>query len=113
MYAISPDLKEFIESGVACLVGTGDAHGRPHVINGWGPRVGADSGTVEVFLDTLRAGTTLANLAENPRIAVTLAHPVSYRSVQLKGLFRATRDAQPEDGAWVQRQRDGFLRRRR
>ena len=46
VYRINPELKEFLESGVACLVGTGDAGGRPHLIHGWGPRVGSDASTV-------------------------------------------------------------------
>ena len=109
MYKIDAELKEFIESGVACLVGTGNAEGRPHVVYGWGPRVRAGGAEVDVFIDAPRSATALSDLRENPRIALTLAHPVSYRSVQLKGSFRSTQEPDDEDLARVQAHRDAFL----
>ena len=109
MFKIDADLKEFVESGVACLVGSGDSAGRPHMAQAWGPRVHDDGATIDVFIDAPRAARTLANLQENPRIAMTLAHPVTYRSVQLKGVFRSTADPADGDLEWVRRHRDEFL----
>lgn len=108
-FRIDDALKEFIESGVAVLVATGDAHRRPHVTYGWGPRVGRDRVSIDVFLDTARSNETLANACDNGRIAMTLADPVSYRSVQLKGTFLDVGEATPEDDAWVQRHREAFV----
>jgi hypothetical protein len=109
MYEIGDELKAFVESGVAVLVGTGDARGRPRIDYGWGPRVRPDGVTVDVFLDVERAGCALANLRENKKIALTVADPVSYRSVQFKGTFRGTRAANEDDRAWVQRHREDFV----
>lgn len=108
-YRISEQVKEFVESGVGALVGTGDARGRPHVVYGWAPRVAADGTTVDVFLDAARADPTLANLRENGRFAMTMADPVTYRALQLKGTFRESGPPDEADRAWVQRQRAAFL----
>ena len=109
MFTIDHDLKEYIESGVACLVGSGDRQGRPHIAQGWGPRVGEDGTSVDVFIDRPRSDRTLENLRENPRIAMTVAHPVTYRSVQLKGRYCDTGAPGEDDLAWVHRHRDEFL----
>jgi hypothetical protein len=108
MFRIDDSLKEFIESGVATLIGTGDSGGRPHVAYGWAPRV-TEEGTVEVFVDAARAERTLANLEANGRIAVTVAHPVSVRSVQLKGRFRESGPPNPADKEYVQQRREDMV----
>ena len=109
MYEIDDSLKEFIESGVATLVATGDSSGRPHVAYAWAPRVAENDGHMEVFIDTARADRTIANLRANGLIAVTMAHPVSYRSVQLKGNFGDVGEPSVEDQAYVQQRREDFL----
>jgi hypothetical protein len=109
MYRIDDSLKEFIESGVATLVGTGDSAGRPHIAYGWAPRVVAQEGVVQVFIDAARAESTIANLQQNGRIAVTMAHPVSVRSVQLKGTFKEAGDAQEGDDEYVKQRREDFV----
>lgn len=107
MYVIDQELKEFLESGVALQVGTADLDGKPHGGSAWGPRVNED-GSMTIFLDTRRAGRPLANLAVNPRIAAVFAHPVLYRSVQLKGRWTATRAATAAETEWVERHRELF-----
>ncbi|HEV8573209.1 MAG TPA: pyridoxamine 5'-phosphate oxidase family protein [Dehalococcoidia bacterium] len=109
MYQIDENLKDFIESGVATLVATGDSTGRPHLAYGWAPRVADPAGVVEVFLDTARAGPLIADLRANRRIAVTMAHPVYYRSVQLKGDFQNLSDPSDSDKSYVQQRRGDFL----
>ena len=109
MYRIDDDLREFVESGVATIVGTGDAHGRPQMSYGWGPRVDDDRTVMHVFLDAVPGEAIVANLSTNRRIAVTVAHPVSYRSVQFKGVVRDTGAPSEEERAWVRQQRGAFL----
>ena len=109
MFQISDDIREFMESGVVTLVGTGDANGRPHAAFGWGPRAGEDGVTVDIFLDTLRSERTLANLRANGHIAMTMTHPVTYRALQLKGTFRESAAPDAEDQAWVRRLREAFV----
>lgn len=109
MYRIDTPLKEWIESGVAVIVATGDASGRPQVRFGWGPRVHDDGSTIEVFIDAQRAKHTLENLQDNGRLAMTIADPVSYRSAQFKGTFRGSTEASSADHEWVQKHREEFL----
>jgi hypothetical protein len=108
-YKIDEALKGFVESGVGVLVGTGDDTGKPCATYGWAPRVAPDGVTLEVFVDSLRAGQTLANLRANGRIAVTIGHPVSYRSVQFKGTIRDHGQPDERDNAWVAKQREEFV----
>ena len=108
MFLIDDDVKELVESGVGVLVGTADAASRPHVTPGWGPRVLDDRRRIQLFLETARADQALADLTSNGRIAVTVAHPVSYRSAQFKGRYLGAAAASAEEEAWVQRHRDAF-----
>jgi hypothetical protein len=108
-FHIDADLKEFLESGVAVIVSTGDGQRRPHVMYGWGPRVRDDSASLEVFVDKPRADQTIANATKNGQIAVTVAHPVSYRSVQLKGTFIGNDEATAADRAWIASHHEAFI----
>lgn len=108
MFVIDEELRELVESPVSVSVGTA-AGDRPELIMGSGPRVGADRTSMSVFLDRARSGPTVENLRENGQIAVTIAAPVSYRSVQFKGRLRRIHEADERDRAWVQRARDMFV----
>ena len=108
MYVIDDELKEFVESGVATIIGTVDRAGRPHIVFGWGARVGEDRTSVTVFVEEARASRPFSNLAETATVAMTVTSPVSYRSVQFKGALLATGSAEAADEPWVQKQRDAF-----
>jgi len=108
MFKIDGELKEYVESGVACLVATGNAEGRPLVRMGWGPSVREDGTTIDVYLETARASETLANLEDNGRIAMTVAHPVNYRSAQFKGTFKSTGKPTDEERQRVEQHRGDF-----
>jgi hypothetical protein len=108
MYLIDAELKDYIESGVAVAVGTADASGRPHITWGWGPRLGDGPSVLTVFIETARAAPTLDDLRQTGKIAVTMGHPVTYRSIQFKGRWLRAAEADAEDRAWVQRHREAF-----
>ena len=108
LYRVDDELKDFLESGVAAVVGTASADGRPHVARAWGMRVCEGREAMSIFLETARAAATLADLEATGLIAVTVASPVTYRSVQLKGRWSGKAEADSEDLAWVQRHRDAF-----
>lgn len=108
MYRIPDDLGALIHSGPPTIVGTGDNSGRPHVAYGWAPRVHPDRVTVDVFLDKARSDKTIQNLNANGRIAMTVAEPVSYRSVQLKGRFRDSGEPDENDKVYIQAGREAF-----
>ena len=108
MYEFDPATKAFLESGgLAAQVGSADPDGRPQIAAAWGPRANGD-GTISVFLDTARAGRTLANLAMNRNIALIVADAISYRSVQFKGEWLATAVPTDDEREWVQRHREVF-----
>ena len=109
MFVIPDELKEFLESGVAVIVGTADDQGRPHLGFVWGLRVHDDRTAVTIFIESARAEPTLGDLRANGRIAVTAASPVSYRSIQLKGRSTAIGQTDEADRARVQRHRDAFM----
>jgi hypothetical protein len=108
MFAIDEGLKELVESGVAVVVGTTDGEGRPELVYAWGPRVLADKRSILLCVERARASGTLANLADTGKIAMTVADPATYRSIQFKGTLLKTGDASAEDCAWVTRHRAAF-----
>ena len=108
-FRIDEPLKDFIESGLAGIVGTASAEGLPHVTYGWSPRVHPDGASVDVFLDQPRAEMALSDIAENGQIALTLADPVSYRSVQLKGKVVGSTSECAKDETWLRNGREGYL----
>jgi hypothetical protein len=67
-----------------------------------------DGRTIDVFLDAARASQTLANLRANGRIAMTIAHPVTVRSVQFKGTFLGDGSPSVDDVQWVRHRREEF-----
>jgi hypothetical protein len=109
MYVIDDALKELLDIGVAATVATADTDGRPHMVAAWGPLIHDDRSTVSVFLEQARADATLENLQANGKIALTVADPVSYRSVQLKGIYLGRGEADEDDQRWVQARREAFM----
>jgi hypothetical protein len=103
---LAPELKEFAESSVAVTVGVNHpAHG-PRLAGGWGFRLHPESERVEVFVDVRSSGEVVEALRTDGRIAVVLADPVSYRSVQFKGRVIEIGEPSPLDRAWVARTRE-------
>lgn len=108
MFIIDDDMREFVALPVAVLVGTGDAQRRPEGVSAWGPRVSGDH-SLDVFVEPERAERTLANLRDNGHIAVTMAYPITHRSMQFKGRLREIADPTEDDLAWVQKHREAFV----
>lgn len=109
MFVVDAQLREFIESGVAVLIATGNRAGRPHLRYGWGPRVDADGTTVSVFIEEPRATLILEDISQVARIAMTVADPVTYRSIQLKGPVLGTLAATDDEHDRVRRHREAFM----
>jgi len=107
-FHIDHELKAFVEGGQAVSIATADAAGRPHVSMAWGPMVTGDGRALAFFVECERANDVVADLVENPNIALTLGSPIAYRSVQFKGRCMGTRVATAEEEAWVARHREAF-----
>jgi hypothetical protein len=107
---IDDELRAFLHSGGALVIGTHDGSLNPEIARGWGLRV-LDGRTVELCLGLPSSRRTLANLEADGRIAATFVAPIEYRQVQLKGRVVAVLEPTPEDFEWVERSHEGFMRR--
>jgi general stress protein 26 len=105
---VDDELKEFLESGVAGMVGTVNAAGRPQTTYAWGTRVHPDGHMVDFFIASDLADGVVANLRKSAKLAMTVVDPVSYRSIQLKGTFLSVANTTEEDKAWIARHRQAF-----
>jgi len=106
MNPIEGDLKELLESGVGTYVGAGTPAAGPRVTRGWGLRVLPGGRLVDVFLEDPGGNDVLAAAREDGRVAVVVAAPTTYRSIQLKGRLVDVAPPEPGDAEWVQRHRD-------
>lgn len=106
---INGELQEFFESGVSVLVGTRDRLLVPEATRGFGARVLADGAELEVFVPEAWGERTFANLADNGRIAVSVAQPEDHRSVQVKGTSLELRGAAEPDRAAIDRYREALI----
>lgn len=86
---LTPELVQFVQSGLTTIVGSSGADKQPHCMRGVG-LVAHDGGrTVSVFLPCVAAGCTLQDLSGSRRIATTLGEIGTHRAIQLKGTVRA------------------------
>lgn len=109
MAEIDDELRAFLHSGGALVVGTHDESLSPEVARGWGLHV-LDPHTVELCVGLPSSQRTLRNIEANGRIAATFVAPVVYRQVQVKGRVVAVLEPTADDLAWVERSREGFVR---
>ena len=86
-----PDIWELARQGVALVVATCGADGRPAVARGWGPHLADDGDRLTLCVDAPPGSATLQNLLAGSAIAATMSRPSTYSTVQLKGLLRAVR----------------------
>jgi hypothetical protein len=95
--SISDDLLELFASGVDLYVATRSRDLVPESMLGMGVRVHPDRQRVTVYLPTVAAAATLANLEDNGQIAATLCHPPDHRTIQLKGRCTGVRASAATD----------------
>jgi hypothetical protein len=103
------ELKTFLESDVAIIVGTCDGDLVPEIVRAFAAQVNGQGAVIQLFVGKAAAAQTLANLLVNRRMAVTFCSPTNYRTVQLKGWFRHIEDARPEDKAIIDRYQEAFV----
>ena len=107
---ISEELASFFESGLSITAGTRDADLRPDGARAFALRVHKDREHLTVFFHAKAAPAILANLAQCPRIALSIDRPSDNRACQIKGEFTGSRKGRAAERALVERQVDGFLR---
>ena len=102
---LPPELVAFAEEGVSLLVGTANRDLVPDCVRAVGLRVWEDASTLTVFLPAATAADTIANLRDNPRLAVTVSHIPSHRTMQIKGSVLAIREGGEDDHYFATRYR--------
>jgi len=102
--SISPELAEFLESGISIQVASRDARLMPEVARALGARVEHGGREVTLFLPAATAERTLANARDNGRLAVCFS-AIDHRSYQLKGRLKSVREADERDRRAIERYR--------
>ena len=106
---LDDELKRFLESDVAIVVGTCDGDLVPEIVRGYAACVAGEGEEIQLFVGRAASERTVANLLVNRRISVTFCSPDNYRTVQIKGWFRDVEDARPEDQAMIDRYQEAFV----
>jgi hypothetical protein len=106
---IPDDLAAFCDSGVSVLAGSASRRLVPTVMRAIAVRVEGDRRHVRLFVADATSARTLADLRENPRIAITVSKVTTYRTVQMKGeVLSITAEAEPGAAEYVDRARAAF-----
>ncbi len=95
---------------MSILVGTCSADLAPDCVRGVGVRVWPGACQLTVLVPVAVAATAIANLRENPNIAITQSHIPTYRTIQIKGTVREIRDGSDDDHRYATSYRDRFAR---
>jgi hypothetical protein len=96
---LDESLAAFLASRISVQVASCDEQGFTTLVRALGARVAADRQRVTVLLARAQAAPLLPMLRANGKIAVVFSHPVSHRTVQLKGRDAAIEAATPADEA--------------
>jgi hypothetical protein len=105
---ISGEMKAFLESGVSVVVGTRDMGLVPEIVRAWGPVVSEDWRSISLCVAQAASARTLDNLSTIGRISAVFTLPTNVQSVQLKGRWIETTEADAADLAAVERHREAF-----
>lgn len=105
---IDPELATFVESGLSILVGSANRRLVPTAMRAVAARVEPDREHLVVYIADATGQRTLADIRENPRLAVTFEKPTTHRGVQIKGAVVDVRPGPEKAPEHVLRQREGF-----
>lgn len=98
---LTPEVVDFIHSGVAVGVATRDESMRPAFTRAWGPEVSADHRSLIVCVSAAEGSATRANLEGNGAVALGFCPPTIAKAVQLKGVAMVLGEPGPDDLARV------------
>jgi general stress protein 26 len=91
------DLVDFLQSGIAILVGTRDALLQPATLRAMGASVGPSRSALTIYLPAATGTQTIANLRDNGHVAVTFSRSIDHRSIQVKGRITLIRESDEAD----------------
>lgn len=98
---LTAELVQFIESGTSITVSSSNRRGQSDLLRAVGARIGEDHTTMTVFLSAVHARGIVANLADNPRVAVAFSRIIDLKTLQLKGDFIGTVEPTEPDREWI------------
>lgn len=101
-------LRGWTDGGTSIVVGTVDADGIPTCCRGIAIATKDDFDTITVYIPAATAQETVANVATTRRVAVNATRPLTHESVQIKGLTRGVRLAQPSEEQYVRQRLHDF-----
>jgi hypothetical protein len=102
------ELVEFAHSGKSLLVGTCNLRGEPDCVRAMGVRIWDDACRLTVIVPAQTGAVAIANLRENPRIAMTASHIPTHRTIQIKGGVIALREGGDAERALAMEYRARF-----
>jgi hypothetical protein len=102
-------LEALLALGPAIMVATRDADRRLHMTRGWGGRVDASSGRLDLALTVTDDLRVVADLEANGVIAVTLVNPRNYQALQITGLVEWIGEVGPDDRTRIDAHRERFV----
>lgn len=105
---LSEELAQFLLGPVILHVATGDADRVPHGARAWGVVVDDDRAHVTTFIHKSIAKVLLADLEQNPRMAMGVDQPHDHQACQLKGDFVGSRAATARERQVVDKQCAAF-----
>jgi hypothetical protein len=102
------ELVEFTRGGKSLLVGTCSAKRVPDCVRAVGIRVWDSACQLTILIPARTGEVAIANLRENPRIAITISHIPTHRTVQLKGKVLEIREGGEVERAHATTYREEF-----
>ncbi len=101
-------VRRCVEPGLSVLVGTVDVHGTPSCCRGVALASTDDLTTVTVYVPVATSHETIQNIATTKALAVSASHPISHRTIQLKGIPMEVRLARDDEAPLVRARLDAF-----
>ena len=94
---LTPELVEFVHSGVAVGVGSRDETMRPAFTRAWGPQESDDRRSLTLCVLAAEGSAMRANLEGNGAVATGFCPPTIAKAVQLKGVAEVLGEPGAED----------------
>lgn len=104
MAVLSAEVVDFIQGGQDARIATSDARREPYGCRVLAAIAAPGGAELTVFVAETAAAPILANLRENPSVALAFQRPTDDHACQVKGTFVAARPATDDDRTMVDRQ---------
>ena len=106
---IGPEQAALMARRVSIIVGSRDAHQRPHVMRAAGCRLSTDRHRITVLMPRASGQAVLDDLRDNGQIAVVFSEPSSHLTLQLKGHDATVAPCEAGDAALAEAYLQGMV----